>query len=59
MGDAERITSTWLIKNDLFLSTLIIVLFIILCKYLYTTIVVNHYGVAFKPKVYLINRCTK
>uniref|UniRef100_A0A6C0F348 Uncharacterized protein n=1 Tax=viral metagenome TaxID=1070528 RepID=A0A6C0F348_9ZZZZ len=59
MGGLERITSTWLIKNDMFLSILIIVLFIILCKYLYTTIVVNQYGVEFKPEVYLINRCTK
>jgi len=59
MGDPERITSTWLIKNDLFLSVLIILLFILLCNYLYTIIVVNRYGVAFKPKVYLINRCTK
>jgi hypothetical protein len=50
-----QISSTSFIKEDIFLSVLIIAIFVILCDYLYTTIMIHNYGVKFKPKVYLIN----
>ncbi len=55
MGEDKlvKISSTSFIKSDLFLSLLIIVIFILLCYYLYITILVNEYGSTFKPMVYL------
>lgn len=55
MGEDKlvKISSTSFIKSDIFLSLLILVIFIRLCYYLYITILVKEYGPTFKPKVYL------
>jgi hypothetical protein len=55
MKEPIQISSTSFIKEDIFLSVLILALFVMLCDYLYTIIMVHNYGVAFKPKIYLIN----
>lgn len=55
MVEIIQITLTKFIKEDLFLALLIIVISATLIKYLYTTILVHQYGIAFKSKVYLSN----
>jgi hypothetical protein len=50
-----KISYMWLIRNDLFLSLLILALFIIVCNYLVTFIVIKQGGVTFKPKLYMLD----
>ena len=52
-----KISYIWLIKNDMFLSLLILALFVIMCNYLVEFILIKQGGVIFKPKLYMLDRC--
>ena len=52
-----KISYMWLIRNDLFLSLVILTLFVIACRYLVMFIIIKEGGVTFKPKLYLLDRC--
>ena len=52
-----KISYMWLIRNDLFLSLVILTLFVIACRYLVMFIIIKESGVTFKPKLYLLDRC--
>ena len=51
--EPQRISYMWLIRNDLFLSLVILGLFIYICQYLLTAILIKKNGVLFSPRTYL------